>query len=510
MSKGRKPDPRSLLAGKRFKLAVDIFFSSYEKLIAHPRWEKSVDYFELREIRKWAGEGLPLKRISEVAAVFGLQGQAFTDERIDDRDFESKLYELKPIVLTAGVAQIPLEHIEPQTAPAYPDLAVPSDYRGTFKAFITERTRAFCGRKFVLDAIDDFLNDVEQQSGYFLITGEPGIGKSAIISKLVIDHKYPHHFNIGLQSINKPYQFLESIFTQLIDAYDLPYPGLPAEATRDGSVLNRLLVEAAEKLKPDEKLVIAIDALDEVSTEGVTADANLLHLPQDLPDGVYIVATSRRLKELSLVAMNLKTFDLEANSPDNRQDAAAYIQNSLQDASMQAVVRKWDVTEDVFIDNIVEKSEGNFMYLRHVLPAIKAGDFKSGGLEELPRGLLNYYRHHWKKMRRQDENKFDVLYKPVVCILATVKEAVSLDQIHNFTEIDPLKIKDVIYEWYEFLDTETSKEHGQSLYRVYHATFQEFLFKEIEPGLKPYHRIIADYYLKLIGDGSDNDFELDS
>ena len=498
MSKGRKPDPRSLLAGKRFKLAVDIFFSSYEKLVENRRWETIVKYYEIKKIRAWATTGLPLKRIAEVAAVFGLQGQAFTAERIDDRDFESKLYERKLIVLAAGDAKIPLEHIEPQTAPAYPDLAVPSNYKGTFKAFITERTRAFCGRKFVFDAIDDFLNDIEQQSGYFLITGEPGIGKSAIVSKLVIEHKYPHHFNIGLQSINKPYQFLESICTQLIDAYDLPYPGLPAEATRDGSVLNRLLVEAAEKLKPDEKLVIAIDALDEVSTEGVTADTNLLHLPQDLPDGVYIVATSRRLKELSLVAMNLKTFDLEANSPANREDAVSYIQNSLQNARMQAAVARWDVDEKDFTAIMVDKSEGNFMYLRHVLPAIQAGLSKSGGMEELPQGLLNYYRHHWKQMRRQDDEKFDALYKPVMCILATVKEAVSLDQIRNFTGIDPSSIQRVIHEWFEFLGTETSKDTGQSLYRVYHTAFQEFLNKEIEPGLKSYHRMISEYYLNLI------------
>ena len=510
MSKGRKSDPRSLLAGKRFKLAVDIFFSSYEKLIQNPRWEKLVKYYEIKKIREWTTSGLPLKRIAEVAAVFGLHGQAFTDERIAEWDFEHKLYEKKHALLVAGDVDIDLEQIAFSPSATDPDRSIPAQFSGSFKTFIADRIRDFCGRRFAFDALDTFLNDPEQSSGYFLITGDPGIGKSALIAKLVDERKYLHHFNIGLQSINKPHQFLESLCSQLIDTYNLPYRQLPPEAAKDGAVLNRLLAEAGEKLAPTGKLVIAIDALDEVDTSGIDAGANLLYLPTSLPNGVYIVATSRRLKELPLMTMNLKTFDLEANSPANREDAALYIENRLKDAAMLTAVSLWEVTEKVFVDTIVEKSEGNFMYLRHVLPAIKAGDFRNGTLEELPQGLLNYYRHHWKQMRQQDEEKFDALYKPVVCILATVKEAVSLDQIRNFTGIDSFKIQGVIHEWYELLHTETKKEARKSLYRVYHTAFQEFLFKEIEPGLKPYHRMIADYYLKLIGDGTDDDFDIDS
>ncbi|WP_054691753.1 hypothetical protein [Desulfosarcina cetonica] len=254
-------------------------------------------------------------------------------------------------------------------------------------------------------------------------------------------------------------------------------------------------------------MVIAIDALDEVDNTGVGMDANLLYLPVSLPAGVFVVATARRRKEMPFSVMNLKAFDLEANSPDNRDDAARYVRNHLKDKVFKAVIASWNTDEASVVDGLVDKSEGNFMYLRHVLPAIRAGNYQDGGLDELPQGLLNYYRHHWKQMRGKDEKTFDDLYRPVVCILATVKEAVSLDQIHDYTKIGHFDIQKAIYAWYEFLHTETGREARKEYYRVYHTLFQEFLYNEIEPGLTPFHRMIADYYLEQLGMAGDLDLD---
>ncbi len=504
MEKGRKTDKRSRLAGERFQLAVNIFTSSYEAVIAMPRWGHFVCYDDLKQIRRWATLGLPLKRVDQVAAFFGLEAQAFIDPRVDENDLTGALYRLKQKVIDAGKKTIVLKRIDPPPAFSYPGGFVPTELGGTFKAFMADRLQGFCGRRFVFDAVDEFIKNNGDGNGYFLITGDPGIGKSALMAKLVSKHEYLHHFNIGLQAINTSKHFLENICAQLIGRYNLPYSSLPSNATRDGAVFNRLLIEAAGKVNPGEKLVIAIDALDEVASSG-DMDANLLYLPPSLPKGVFIVATSRRLKEMPLLATNMTAFDLEANSPANREDAAVYIHSHMKEAAMREAVAGWEVDETTFIDAMVEKSEGNFMYLRHILPAVRAGEFRAGGLSHLPQGLLNYYRHHWKTMRGKDENRFDTLYQPVVCILAAVKEAVSLDQIHNFTGIDPSAIQKVIHRWWEFLQTETRQEAGTILYRVYHTLFQEFLYQEVEPGLKPYHRMIAEYYLGMIDMAADED-----
>ena len=57
-----------------------------------------------------------------------------------------------------------------------------------FPAYIADRTRDFVGREWVFDEIDAWLADPDAPR-YFIITGEPGIGKTAIsVDSLVHDH----------------------------------------------------------------------------------------------------------------------------------------------------------------------------------------------------------------------------------------------------------------------------------------------------------------------------------
>lgn len=70
-----------------------------------------------------------------------------------------------------------------------------------------------------------------------------------------------------------------------------PYPSLPPDATRDGKFFAKLLGEIDAKLKTGARLVIAIDALDEVDQTDHSG-ANILYLPASLPKDVYFVVTS--------------------------------------------------------------------------------------------------------------------------------------------------------------------------------------------------------------------------
>ena len=51
-------------------------------------------------------------------------------------------------------------------------------------AAVIGRTRKFVGREYVFAAVDEALADPDFASGYVVIQGEPGIGKTAIICKL--------------------------------------------------------------------------------------------------------------------------------------------------------------------------------------------------------------------------------------------------------------------------------------------------------------------------------------
>ena len=100
-----------------------------------------------------------------------------------------------------------------------------------------EKTREFVGRQFIFEEISAFLASHER--GYFLLLGDPGIGKSAIMAELVKDHGWIHHFNIRAEGINKTSDFLGNICAQLIANYRLNYSMLPPEARQDAGFLNR-------------------------------------------------------------------------------------------------------------------------------------------------------------------------------------------------------------------------------------------------------------------------------
>lgn len=378
--------------------------------------------------------------------------------------------------------------------------ARPASLSRSFDIFIDEHTRGFVGRKFVFDELEAFLSGEDYENGYFIIKGEPGIGKSAIMAYLIKTRGYIHHFNIGLQNINKAHQFLESMCAQLISRFELDHPTWPPDANNDGAFFNQLLYEASEKLKDGDKLVMAVDALDEVDVSGLSPRSNILYLPPVLPPNVYFVVSVREKDDIRLQVANSREFKLLADSSFNIRDARDYTCQKLSDKQMLQQIVSWNITNEQFIEIILHKSEGNFMYLRHVLPAIKRGQFKEGTLEQLPIGLLGYYQNHWRKMRSQDTAVFDTLYQPIVCVLAAVKEAVSIDQVSAYTEVAASKVRQVIKEWREFLYEEFG-EQQQRLYRVYHKSFQDFLRDEVDPQLKTYHRMIAGYYLKLAGKG---------
>lgn len=359
-----------------------------------------------------------------------------------------------------------------------------------FQSLVNERTKEFVGREFIFAAINDSLKDREFLSGYIVISGEPGIGKTAMMAQLIKQNGAVHHFNIAPQNIRSPQDFLANVCAQLIVRYKLDYPALPPEATKDSGFLSRLLEEVASKEQP---ILILVDALDEAEDTGLPSSANRLYLPRTLPKGIFFIVTSREEHDYRLDVDRRKDIYLRDDDPRNLDDVRQYIRNYVQEhrTEMATKIEQWSVNEDDFVAVITEQSEGNFMYLVYVLRDIRDGKLNSSNVDNihnLPKGLRDYYQRHWRSMKEQDKERFEMYYEPVVCQLATVREPVSIAQLVEWTKLKPMRIKEVIQVWREFLN-EFSLEEAQPLYRIYHASFQDFLKDEV--GLTNYHNKIV-------------------
>ena len=380
-----------------------------------------------------------------------------------------------------------------------------------FKALVDERTRNFVGRAFIFDGIAEIIADPDFGSGYIVIRGEPGIGKTALMGQLVKKHGYVHHFNIAAQNIRTTRDFLTNVCAQLIVRYELDYPRLPPEADRDSGFLTKLLTEASEKTG-DKPVVVLVDALDEAEDVGLPAEANRLFLPPALPDGVFFIISTREKYDFRLNVDARKDLYLKDDDPQNWDDVRRYIRNYLRDNEerMSTRIEAWGENDETFVEVITEKSAGNFMYLVHVLRDIREGRLTSETVDDirkLPKGLKSYYQRHWRTMKAQDPDRFEKLYEPIVCTLAVVRESVTVAQLKEWVDrftgvsLDPKRIKDVIREWREFLD-ERETDNGEVRYRVYHTSFQDFLRDEV--GLTQYDFNIAQTALgKIPGFGAD-------
>jgi hypothetical protein len=361
-----------------------------------------------------------------------------------------------------------------------------------FRALVEERTREFVGRRFIFDEIDRLLADAGFPSGYIVIRGEPGIGKTALIAELVKRRGWVHHFNVASQGIRSSEDFLLNVCAQLIVRYGLDHTALPPRAGADSGFLLRLLDEASKSANGGE-VVLLIDALDEAEPGSGT---NRLLLPPRLPYGVFVVATTRPQTEENLYVDRAEDVPLRDDDPGNLADVRAYVESfvSTREELLGARLSGSQIDTDQFADAIVAQSQGNFMYLVYVLRDISDGRLTVASIDEvhqLPAGLRSYYRAHWRTMKATDLERFEKFYEPIVCYLAAAREPASVDQLAQWTGLDARRVREVIGAWLEFLDEVHDPEGTR--YRIYHASFRDFLQEEV--GLADFHRAIGRFAL---------------
>lgn len=367
----------------------------------------------------------------------------------------------------------------------------------TFADLIAERTADFVGRAFLDARLAAFME--QHDRGYFVLVGEPGIGKTAWAAHIVREHQALHHFNVSAMGIVRPDQCLENLCAQIIARFQLDQPFLPVSTGRDGSLLDKLLRQAAGKLD-GRKLVIAIDALDEAQMPADIRGANALYLPISLPAGVYFVLT-RRPQPMPLETAPgtpSEAFTLGAELPDNQADVYAYLRQQAGRPEFVARLTEQRIPTERFVEELAERSAGNFMYLAYLLPDIAAGLFDPPHLTGLPQGLRGYYERFWNELesaKGEGREAWTKFYKPVIGILAATREPVSAAWIGRILGLDPDEVADLaLARWRKFLYW--MDVAGEVQWRLYHFSLTDFLTEKLN-GAKLYHKQIADYYREL-------------
>ncbi|MBH8560998.1 ATP-binding protein [Nostoc sp. CENA67] len=371
--------------------------------------------------------------------------------------------------------------------PKLPSTTNPRGHPTEFDQIIQEKSRNFVGRNFVFTAINEFLQCYSR--GYFTIIGAPGSGKSAILAKYVTENPHVVYYNTEFEGKNLADEFLRNICTQLINQYSLNYNSLPDNATEGSWFLSSLLQQISEKLELNQKIIIAIDALNCIDHNSQPLGTNLFYLPRYLPDGVYFLLTRRpflREKSGLLIETPSQSLDLADFSEENRQDVQAYIEKNLtplpplpyegrgEQKNFSPLLKGEGLEEGSNIKRLIAECENNFMYLSQIINAINEGFYSEGfDFHQLPPGLEAYYQQHLQKMLDEAKEDFSIA---VLNVLIQQQKAISTSAIAHIIDADEYDVEQVLENWFEFLHQQRITE--ENYYSLYHSSFRHWLTKQ--------------------------------
>lgn len=361
---------------------------------------------------------------------------------------------------------------------------------------LASASRDFVGRDTLLKEVMAFAEGDED--GYLFVRAMLGVGKTALLAHLVAGQPgYARHFNVLSEGVHTAQQFRDNVCVQLIGAYRLD-PGLfPKSGGASTDLLWRLLKQSAAKARGD-KVVVVIDALDEAMTgRDPLRGVNPLHLPRSLPGGCRFIVTIRDeaggtgtwRPPLALdTDCALRDRRIDEGGEENMADAHAYVRNRLLASPriagyLRTQKKQEQRTDEEIISEVATRSQGYFVYLKHVLDQCEAGgDLASRELDELPVGLMPYYKQQFERMQAHAPKRdWEKTREPVLKQLAYAEKPLTLAELAaGAGQRKPARVQSALDQWRQYLVVTDGSWRGQRVraYRLFHESFREFLRKE--------------------------------
>jgi hypothetical protein len=364
-------------------------------------------------------------------------------------------------------------------------------------------SKGFYGRKWLFEAVEKWRQDTKLDSQLFWIMGAPGVGKTAFAAQLthtrgdtVIAAQFcewdkPDHRNAE--------RVVRSLAFQLATRFPdyrkllLTLPEI-AELDRKNAVelFDYLLANPLRSVINGgrERYLIVIDALDEAGEAGRNPLVEMLSRnAQRLPDWLGIVATSRPEFDVKTPFQALNPFPFDTKSESNRDDIRDYLRREL------ALPLQNRPDADRLMEQILEKSEGVFLYVERFCDDFRLGHLSLDLPEQFPQGLGGIFIQYFQR-QFPDLAKFRKDVRPALRAILAAREPLPVEILQHLFNWQDEELRDFTRPLASLFPV--SGETGHQVIKPYHKSLADWLADEDKAGayfasMMEGHRLFADY-----------------
>jgi WD40 repeat protein len=354
-----------------------------------------------------------------------------------------------------------------------------------------QRHEKFVGREALLARLDELLVDGGDDR-WVVVTGGPGMGKSAVLSAWLARREaagaaVPHHFiRRGAYDWDDPAQLVGSLVAQL----DEHFPGVPEQdagarmhpAARLARALSRV---SAQALGPrSERLVVLIDGLDEYDPPAgaLPGDPLAAFLPHALPRGVSFLCTSRPRHPYvsSLQARDGDFVPLDLDGSDSAADNDATVRTFWErDAGPLGL-------DAQFVEEAVVRAGGNVQHAVQLRRQVAGTPAHLRRVEDIPRGLGALIERTWERIAH------DAVVVEGLGILCAAREALTLDELGAVAAWTAAAARRAFLRGAQEVLVDTQRPDGQREYRLHHDAIRAHITQAIgEVALRGHHGALA-------------------
>ncbi len=381
---------------------------------------------------------------------------------------------------------------------------------------VAENIADFTGRAWLLEPVLDWLENTSQR--LFILTGEPGAGKSMIAAWLAGEGPVPAaakrrtrldriraaakgaYFCEVNSGKTAPKALAKSLAEQLQDT--VPPFGqallvtlrerMQITATQDIEIVaaggtaiavnigtfnlarvsdefsfNTLLREPLQELYRGgykETILLVIDALDEALTySGSPKIPDLLARLEDLPPQVRFLVTARDDPRVLKLFSTIPPFDLIKDAPKDSGDVRDFVWDGLTGLD--------DAPRGMLADRIAKTSEGNFLYAYLVLRSLRPRLAEIPDLKQfaLPDDLNGVYLDFLNRELGMNETRWNTKYGPVLGLIAVGQgDGLRSEHLKRFARKD---VAPALRDCKQYLDGDLP----DGPFRPFHRSFADFL-----------------------------------